>query len=332
MISRSRSLCLAAVAALALAGCGGNDTSGIVTPVTTVTPTPSPSPGTGALSISPSGLQFPTPSSPAQNFTISSSTAGLIAPQIDSSTCTVNGTQIVTISGGGGTLPATYTVTPNPNLQPVAGALPGTYGNCTLVFTSSTNSATLPILVGTNSSGPQTLTATPSALTFSAAGAAAQTFTITGNAGTGPGTVSIDSSACNGIATVSGSGGAPPQTFSVTPTGTGGCSVVVVDGEVSTLVPVSVGQTSTTAALSVTPSSLTFSAPNAAPQSVTVGYTGYVGQVTINQSACAGIATFSIPNGSLPQTGTVTPVAAGTCAITFSPSNASPVTLSVTVQ
>ncbi len=140
----------------------------------------------------------------------------------------------MTISGGGGTLPATYTVTPNPNLQQVPGALPGTYGNCTLVFTSGTNSATLPILVGTNSSGPQTLSASPSSLVFSAAGAAAQSFTVTGNAGTGPGTVSINTAACNGIATVSGSGGAPPQSFSVTPTGNGGCSVVVVDGEVST--------------------------------------------------------------------------------------------------
>ncbi len=238
----------------------------------------------------------------------------------------------MTITGGGGTLPATYTVTPNPNLQPIAGALPGTYGNCTLVFSSATNTATLPILVGTNSAGPQTLSATPSVLVFTGAGTAAQSFTVTGTGGTGPGTVSINAASCAGIATVSGAGGAPPQSFSVTPIGNGGCSVVVVDGEVSTTVPISVGQTTTTAALSVTPTSLTFSAPNSAPQSVTVSYQGYVGQVTVNQSACTGIATFTIPNGSLPQTGTVTPVAVGTCTITFSPTNAPPVTLAITVQ
>ena len=333
MISGSRSLVLALVAAFALAGCGGGGSN-------SVTPgggTGGTGGGTGgvtgaAISVSPSGLQFPTPSSPAQSFTVSSTTTGVAAPVIDSSTCTVNGTQVVTITGGGGTLPATYTVTPNPNLQPVAGALPGTYGNCTLVFTSTTNSATLPILVGTNSAGPQTLTATPSVLVFTGAGTAAQSFTVTGNGGTGPGTVSINASACTGIATVSGSGGAPPQSFSVTPVGNGGCSVVVIDGEVSTTVPISVGQTTTPAALILSTTSLTFSAANAAPQSVTVSYQGYVGQVTVDQSACTGIATFTIPNGSLPQTGTVTPVAAGTCAITFSPSNATPVTLSITVH
>lgn len=330
MISGSRSVFLSLVAAFALAGCGGGS-GGSVTPG-------GGGGGTGggtttaAISITPGGLQFPTPSSPAQTFTVKSSTSGVTAPVIDGSTCTINGQQIVTISGGGGTLPATYTVTPNPALQPVAGALPGTYGNCTLVFTSGTNTATLPILVGTNSSGPQTLTANPSSLSFPATNSAAQTFTVTGNAGTGPGTVSVNSTSCAGIATVSGSGGAPPQTYTVTPVGAGGCSLVLVDGEVSQTVPVTVAQVTQPAAVILTPSSLTFAAGNSAPQDVTVSYQGFVGQITVDQSKCAGIATFSIPNGSLPQTGTVTPIAKGTCAITFSPSAASPVTLSITVQ
>ena len=41
---------------------------------------------------------------------------------------------------------------------------------------------------------------------------------------------------------------------------------------------------------------------------------------------------FAVPNGSLPQTGTVTPVAVGTCAIVFSATNAAPQTLTITVQ
>lgn len=327
MMSGSRSVFLSLAAALALAGCGGGGGS-------SVTPGGGGGGGTttGSVAVSPSGLQFTTPSAPPQTFTVSSSASNVAAPVIDGSTCTINGQQIVTITGGGGTLPATYTVTPNPALQPVAGALPGTYGNCTLVFTSGTNVATLPILVGTNSSGPQTLTATPSSLTFAATNAAAQTFTVTGNAGTGPGTVSVNGTSCTGIAAVSGSGGAPPQTFTVTPVGAGGCSIVVVDGEVTTTVPVTVAQVTAAAAVILTPSSLTFAASNSAPQSVTVSYQGSVGQITVDQSACTGIATFSIPNGSLPQTGTVTPVGKGTCAITFNPSAAPVVTLSITVQ
>ncbi|MEA2666416.1 MAG: hypothetical protein QOI11_3360 [Candidatus Eremiobacteraeota bacterium] len=328
MNSGSRSVFLSLVAALALASCSGGGGGSSVTPGGGGTGGTT----TGSVAVSPSGLQFPTPSSPPQTFTVSSSASGVTAPVIDSSTCTFNGQQIVTITGGGGTLPATYTVTPNASLQQVPGALPGTYGNCTLVFTSGTNTATLPILVGTNSSGPQTLTATPSSLSFAATNAAAQTFTVTGNGGTGPGTVSTNSSSCAGIAAVSGSGGAPPQTFTVTPIGAGGCAVVVVDGEVSTIVPVTVAQVTQPAAVILTPSSLTFAASNSAPQNVTVSYQGFVGQITVDQSKCTGIATFSIPNGSLPQTGTVTPVAKGTCAITFTPSAAPAVTLSITVQ
>ncbi len=336
MISGSRSLVLALAAAFALAGCGGGGSS-------TVTPGSGGGTGggggggatTGPLSVNlPSGgLQFPTPTSPPLNFTVSSTASGVLAPTIDASACTTNGQQIVTISGGGGSLPATYTVTPNPNLQQVPGALPGTYGNCTLVLGSGTNVAIVPILVGTNSSGPQTISAAPTSLSFAATNSAPQTFTVTGNAGTGPGTVSINSSSCAGIATVTGSGGPPPQTFTVTPAGaTGGCSIVAVDGEVSTVVPVTVGQTNQAAALIVTPSSLTFAASNSAPQSVTVSYQGYVGQTTVDQSKCAGIAVLSVLSGSLPATATVTPAGKGTCAITFIPSAAPPVTLSITVQ
>jgi hypothetical protein len=107
---------------------------------------------------------------------------------------------------------------------------------------------------------------------------------------------------------------------------------VFVDGEASTIVPITVAQATAAAALILTPSSLTFAASNSAPQTVNVSYQGYVGQVSVDQSKCAGIATFSIPNSSLPATGTVTPVGKGTCAVTFSPSAAPAVTLSITVQ
>jgi hypothetical protein len=329
MISGSRSVFLSLVAAFALAGCGGGGSSSV-----------SPGTGgggtggttTGTIAVSPSALQFTTPSAAAQQFTVSSSASGVTAPALDGTTCTVNGQQVVTITGGGGTLPATYTVTPNPALTTAAGAPAGNYGNCTLVFTSGTNTATLPILVGTAASGPATLTAAPTSLSFTATNSAAQTFTVSGSGGTGAGTVSVNGASCAGIATVSGSGGTPPQTFTVTPFGAGGCAVVVVDGEVSTTVPVTVAQVTQPAAVLLTPTSLTFAAGNSAPQNVTVSYTGFVGQITVDQTGCAGIATFSIPNGSLPQTGTVTPVAKGTCAVTFTPSAAAAVTLSITVQ
>lgn len=324
MLSSAARALGALIVSLALAGCGGGGGGTAAPPV-------AGGPGTGgstggsvsgsALSISPNNLQYANPASPAQTFTVSSSAAGAAAPQIDGSTCA----GIVTIAGGGGTLPQTYTVTP------VAGSAGG---GCTVVFISGTNAATIGIAVGgtVGYTGPLSVTAAPASLAFTAAGAAAQTFTVNAGGGAGPGTASVDAAACAGIATVTGSAATPPASFTVTPVGTGGCSLVVVDGFSSTTVPVTVGVTNTTAAVTVNPASVTFTSPTATPQSVSVGYQGYVGTVSVNQSACAGIAQFTIPNGSLPQTGTVTPLAAGSCTITFSATNAPAVNLAVTVQ
>lgn len=324
MTPRTRILTALLGAALALAGCGGGGTG--------TSPLPA-SPGNGGtggttapasapISISPSYLGFSTPTSAPQQFTVSSSTPNAVAPAIDAFSC--NG--VASVSGGGGTLPATYTVTPNP-------ASAG--GGCTLVFVSGANTATLGIGVsppagGAGYTGPTSIAAAPSALTFSAAGAAAQSFTVSATGG-GPGTVSVNAQSCAGIATVAGSGGPAPQSFSVTPVGLGTCSVVVVDGIASTTVPINVGSTSA-AAVTVNPGTLTFPAPNAAPQNVTVGFQGNIGQVTVNQAGCQGIAVFTIPNGSLPQTGTVTPVGAGSCTVTFTPSTGQAATLGITVQ
>lgn len=326
MLSSAARALGALLVSLALAGCGGGG-AGTAAPPVAGPPSTNTSTGTGgsvsgsALSISPNNLQYANPASAAQTFTVSSSASGAAAPQIDGSTCA----GIVTIAGGGGTLPQTYTVTP------VAGS---GGGGCTVVFISGTSTATIGIAVGgtVGYTGPLSVTAAPASLAFTAAGAAPQSFTVNAGGGAGPGTASVDAAACNGIATVSGSAATPPASFTVTPVGTGGCSLVVVDGFVSTTVPVTVGVTNTAAAVTVSPASLTFASPTATPQSVSVGYQGYVGTVSVNQSACAGIAQFTIPNGSLPQTGTVTPLAAGSCTITFSATNAPAVSLAIAVQ
>lgn len=320
MIRSLRALAALAGAAFALAGCGGG--SGGTSPLPATGGGGSTTTASAPISIAPSYLGFVNPSSAPQQFTVTSTSGNVAAPVLDSASCG----GIATISGGGGTLPQTYTVTP-------VASSPG--GGCTLVLVSGTNVATLQVGVsppagGAGYTGPTSLTASPSALAFSAPGAAAQSFTVVASGG-GPGTVTLDAQACAGIATVSGSGGPAPQTFSVSPVGNGGCELVVVDGIAGTIVPVSVGGT-VAAAVTVDPGTLSFTGPSAAPQNVTVGAQGQVGQVTLNQASCAGIASFTIPNGSLPQTGTVTPLGSGTCSVVFTPSNGQGATLTIAVH
>ena len=305
---------------LTLAACGGGASSSPApsVPGGVTTPTPTPAPGSGGstagtFSLGSSGLTL---SGPGATGTFGVNPNGSTTPPtIDATYC--NG--IATVSGGGSSLPETLTVAGAGN------------GACSLVLYNGSAVATFPIVVGNANTSPASLTASPAALSFAAAGAAAQTVSVSAPAGTS-GTAGIDAAACANIANVTGTSGTlPSQTFTVAPVATGTCSLVVLDGTTATTVLVSVGQTTTSAMLTLTPSSLTFASPAAAAQTTTVGYQGYVGSVSYSTN-CTGIATFSVPNGPLPQTATVTPVAAGTCSVVFSATNAPSVSLAITVQ
>ena len=305
---------------LSLAACGGGGGGGYSPAPSapggnTATPTPAPSGGAtaGTFSFGSSGLVLSGPGASA-TFTVNAN-GSTTAPTLDASFCSA----IASVSGGGATLPETLTVTGQAN------------GACSLVFYNGSAIATYPIVVGNANGSPVSLTATPASLSFASATSAAQTFTVSAPAGAS-GTVGIEGGACASVARVTNASGVlPSETVTVAPVASGTCSLAVIDGTTATLVPVSVGQTTGAGTLTLSPASLTFTTPASAAQTTTVGYQGYVGSVSYTTN-CAGIATFSIPSGPLPQTATVTPVGAGSCSVQFTATNAPSVALSITVQ
>ena len=311
--SRTATLAVALIAAL-LAGCGGGGGT------TTVPSGSSGSSGSSSggssssapsLSVTPNAISFESTAGAPQTFTVTSSATATV----DLDACA----GIVTLTSNGG---GSYTVTPVAN------------GACNLVLIAGTSAATLPVSVSASYSGPETLTASPAVVTFASASAASQAITVNAgqyvNGGSG-GTVGIDAGACSGIATASG-GGTVPATVTVSPVAAGGCNVVLYAGAAATIVPVSIAQQQTSAAVTLSTTSMTFTSPSSATQSVTIGYQGYVGQVTVNQSSCANVASLQVPNGTLPQTATVSAIAAGSCTITFTPANGTAASLAITVQ
>lgn len=153
----------------------------------------------------------------------------------------------------------------------------------------------------------------PTTLTFGDVGAgAAQTFTVSESKYTG--NFTLDTSSCpSSVATVSPGSGNASTTFTVTPVGSGSCTINVNDDHTQ-----SAGVTATVASfgpISPSPTSLTFT--DIPPQSFTVSETGYSGQFTIDQSACAGIATVTPLSGTSATSFTVTPsnssASGGTC-------------------
>ena len=318
---RPRSGALALV--LCLAACGGGSSGS--TPVSFAPNTPVT---VGSVSISPSTIAFAGTGSAPQTFTVSSTVAGGTGAVIDSAACA----PAVLISGGSSTLPATYTVTPQ------------TIGSCAIVFTVGTKSAAIGITVGTPPNSPGSIGGSGNGLTFTLGGAA-QSYTVNVSGGSGPGTVTFDATACNGIATVSGAGGTPPQTFTATPVGVGSCAVTVTDGSLSFTVPITVNAPTSGTGLFVTPQALSFSSRNAPAQSIAISFQGNVGSVSIDESSCtnAKIAYFTLSGVapgqpiSLPANGTVTPYgsgvgASGSCTIVFTPQSGGSASLAINVS
>jgi hypothetical protein len=169
-----------------------------------------------------SGGTFTTNASPltftlgggAQTYTATATSGTLSA---DSTSC--NG--IVTVSGGGGPSPQTFTITP-------VGV-----GSCTLSIVDGENAILVPIVVNAPSTAGNAVLVSPSALSFASPYAATQQVSITTQGQ--PGTITIDESSCTAasakIAYITLNGVPPgqqvnpPVTATVTPYGTGGYNV-----------------------------------------------------------------------------------------------------------
>jgi hypothetical protein len=312
---RARALFGAIALSLCLAGCGGGSSSG---GGNNVNPPP---PGNGSVTISPTSLTFSGAGAASQQFTVSSTVPGISAPQIDPVGCA----PVVSIATTSTTLPATYTVTPTGN------------GTCSFVVNVGHQSAAIGITVGGGGASPVNGSASQITLTL---GGGPGSFTATASSGT----LTPDATACSGIVQVNGAGGASPQTFTLVPLAAGSCTFIVVDGASSVSVPITVNTPSGSAAVFVSPSSMTFATRSAAAQTGTLSNTGQVGQVTINEDECIGVASppgakiaYVTVNGTtLPTTFTVTPYGpsfqSGTCRIFFNPQNGTPATLTVTVN
>lgn len=319
MAVRIRSLVGVVAVSCALAACGGGGGGG----GGTVTP-PGPTPAPNSISVSPRTLSFGGPGS-TQTFTVTSSGSNLPAPAIDQFGCS----PVASVSPpSSSTLPASYTVTANGN------------GSCSLVLVLGSQATTLGINVG-GGSGPSISSSTGTVNVFM--GGTAGSATVTASSGT----LTPDPSACANIAAIGGSGGPSPQTFTIAPIGVGSCTLVVVDGSSSVLVPITVsGNPNGGNALFVSPSTLEFASQNAPVQQTTLSFSGNAGTVSINEDDCIGktgkpkIAFATVPNSSLPVAVTVTPYgtaggngSAGSCSIFFTSSaGATQAVLSVIVH
>ncbi|MEA2721969.1 MAG: hypothetical protein QOJ39_3833 [Candidatus Eremiobacteraeota bacterium] len=322
MAVRIRSLVGVLAASCALAACGGGGGGG---GGGSFTPTP---PANPAITVSPSSLNFSGGGSAAQTFTVSSNVSGLPAPAIDPIGCA----PVATFATASTSLPATYTVTPQGN------------GSCAVVVRVGSQAATLGVTVG-GASGAS-ISASTNAITVFVGGTSGSV-TVTASSGT----LTPDATACANIAAIGGSGGASPQTFTIAPLGVGSCTLAVVDGASSVLVPITVNANPNGGnALFITPSTLDFASPAASPQQANLTFSGNAGQVSINETDCTGgaggtskpkiafLTLTGVPPGSpvsLPQNVTVTPYgsASGSCSIFFTSSTgASQAVLNVIVH
>jgi hypothetical protein len=319
MLIRARAVFGGLALSFALAGCGGGGSSG------SGGVNPPPGPGPGSVTITPSSMTFGGPGAASQTFTVSSTVTGVSAPTIDPLGCA----PVVNITTNSSTLPATYTVAPTGN------------GTCTVVANVGHQSASIGIQVGSGS-GPG-LIGSGGTITLTIGGSPG-TFTASASSGN----IVPDTTACNGIAQISGAGGPSPQTFSITPLAAGSCVFTVVDGNSSVAANIVVNSPGGGAAVFVTPTSMTFATRGSAAQSGTITNSGQVGNVSINEDSCTGtpsgpkiafLTITGVPPGqpvTLPANFTITPYGpsfgSGTCQIVFTPATGASATLTVTVN
>lgn len=179
------------------------------------------------------------------------------------------------------------------------------------------------------------ISSSPQALGFAGTGAAnAKTVTVTDVGYTR--TLTVSSADCGSGASAivtytPPTAPGPVATFTVTPRNAGTCHITVSDdNNGSVTLPVFVGTLSA-------PPSLAFSGTGATyAQTFNIAYPGYTGTLTINPGTCgtgaAAIVTFDKTSFTTPNTVTVTPQNAGTCAFTVSDNQGNTVTIGVTVN
>jgi hypothetical protein len=285
---------------------------------------PTAAPGTvaGSLSVAPGTLTFASTASAAQQFTLSSTIVGAPAPTVNAAGCA----PVVTITGGGTTLPATFTATATAN------------GACTIVLTVGTHSVAIGITVGPAVSPVFSNTGTPLSLAYPG-GSGSYSVTVT------TGTIAFDAAACSGIAQITPSGtGTTSASFTAAAVAPGSCAVTVSDGASSYAEPITVAGSAPATGAVVSPAAVSVSASTLAPsQQISLTASGTIGQVTIDQSACTATGTklayFTLSNASpgtpvsLPQNGTVTAYGGltGSCTINFVPQTGATAVLTVYV-
>ncbi|MDQ6779787.1 MAG: hypothetical protein M3Z37_01355 [Candidatus Eremiobacteraeota bacterium] len=255
----------------------------------------------GAINVTPGTLAF--------------NSAGAAAQQVTASETNYPG--IFNVSGCSGIV----SVTPNPGNGPnqVFQVQPVAAGSCTLTIADDHGGSGS---VGVTVSGPLVLT--PTSLSFGDTGAgSAQPFALSENSYGGAFTV--DASACAGIATISaGPFNGPNASVTVTPQAQGSCNITVSDDHGgSRLESITVGPFG---AIAPSTTSLTFTdVGSGVTQPFSVSESGYSGTFTIDQSACAGIASVSPASGTSSTTFTVTSVGpGGPCNLSISDDHGSP--------
>lgn len=226
---------------------------------------------------------------------------------------------IATVSPNTVSVSGTITVTP---LSTAGG------GNCQFAYKDSLGNTSAPVTVTVGPFGP--VSPSPTSLTFMDVGAGkAKTFTASETNYSGQ--LTIDASACAGIATVSPNSGASGTTFTVTPVGGGGpCGVSISDDHTqSATVNVTVGPFGP---VSPSPGMIPLSA-GGSNGTFTVSETGYNGSFTIDQSSCtsSGAASVSPGSGTSSTTFTVTPLAAGNCGVVVNDDHTGTATVDVFV-
>lgn len=222
-------------------------------------------------------------------------------------------------------LPVTVSVSGTITVTPLSTASGGT---CQFAYKDSFSNTSAPVTVTVGPFGA--VSPSPTSLSFMDVGSGnAKTFTASETKYSGQ--LTIDASACAGIATVSPNSGASGTTFTVTPVGSGGpCDVNISDDHTqSATVSVTVGPFGP---VSPSVSSLSLSA-GGSNGTFTVSESGYNGNFTIDQSSCttSGAANVSPGSGTSATTFTVSPLAAGNCGVVVNDDHGGSATVDVFV-
>ncbi len=156
---------------------------------------------------------------------------------------------------------------------------------------------------------PGSLSVAPTSLSFSGAGAAAQTFTVSSTVPNLP-APQFNASGCSPVATIATTSTTLPATYTVTPTGNGSCSFTFDIGNASAALGVTVGPSNGNTINGSTQNVNLF----VGGPSGTVSVSSSTGTFTYDATPCNGIATVTAQgNVSGTQTYSIAPVAGGTC-------------------